>query len=278
METAVREFLEKSSLKDSTKRLYRSTLNRVCDRFPYLQDVDRKTARVFLQGYAEAHSAKGTKNLIAAATSLYSYHGLEADVWKGHKLYFGKDNIDRGIWTDQEFRQLVRAAQGIDPRMADAITIAAHAGLRRQEIANLRYDAAKDHIVVEAAFSKTKDSMRRIPCHPDARKAVTRFVADPLSVDMLSTRMPEVIKAAGLKKEITVDGKPHKRDLHAFRHTFASKLAQAGADEAAIARLLGHRPQGVTRMYSNKVDPEALRPVLELLKYAETSGEADTGD
>jgi len=267
METAVTEFLAKATLKDSTKRLYRSALNVVCDRFPYITDVDRKAARIFLQTYAEGHTPKAIKNLIAAVSSLYAFHGFDASVWKDHKLYAGKENTDRGVWTDDEVRQLIEAASTIDPRMADALTIAAYTGMRRQEIANFRYDKAKDQIVVEAAFSKTKDSMRRIPCHPAAREAVQRFTNDRLSIHMLSSRLPQVIEAAKVEKEIKIDGKPHKRDLHAFRHTFASKLAEAGADEASIARLLGHAPSGVTRMYSNKVDPESLRPTLELLRY-----------
>lgn len=267
MEMAVTEFLAKATIKDSTKRLYRSTLNVVCDRFPYIADIDRKAARIFLQTYAEGHTPKAIKNLIAAASSLYAFHGFDASVWKDHKLYAGKENTDRGVWTDGEVHRLIEAAHAIDPRMADALTIAAYTGMRRQEISNLRYDDAKDQIVVEAAFSKTKDSLRRIPCHPEAREAVKRFIRDRLSVHMLSSRLPQVIEAANVEKEIKIDGKPHKRDLHAFRHTFASKLAEAGADEASIARLLGHAPTGVTRMYSNKVDPDSLRPTLELLKY-----------
>ncbi|RDI60877.1 site-specific recombinase XerD [Microvirga subterranea] len=271
MEDAVTEFLARATLKDSTKRLYRSALNVVCDRFPYISDIDRKTARIFLQAYAETHTPKAIKNLIAAASSLYAFHGFDPSVWKEHKLYPGKENTDRGIWTDGEVHRLIEAARKVDPRMADALTIAAYTGMRRQEIAQFRYDEAKNQIVVEAAFSKTKDSIRRIPCHPEAREAVQRFIRDRLSVHMLSSRLPQVIEAANVEKEIKIDGKPHKRDLHAFRHTFASKLAEAGADEASIARLLGHAPRGVTRMYSNKVDPDSLRPALELLKYPSVS-------
>jgi integrase len=58
-----------------------------------------------------------------------------------------------------------------------------------------------------------------------------------------------------------------KRDFHAIRHTFASKLASLSTEEAIIAKLLGHAPLNVTGRYAGKVDTEVFRNVVEGVSY-----------
>ncbi len=70
-----------------------------------------------------------------------------------------------------------------------------------------------------------------------------------------------------IPQRIEIDGVPHKRDFHALRHTFASKLTSIGVDEATVGRIIGHRSQVITARYAGKVDPELYRKHVERVTY-----------
>jgi integrase len=52
--------------------------------------------------------------------------------------------------------------------------------------------------------------------------------------------------------------------FHDLRHTFATRLAQAGVDLYKIAKLLGHKDIKMTQRYSHHY-PESLRDGVEVL-------------
>jgi integrase len=79
--------------------------------------------------------------------------------------------------------------------------------------------------------------------------------------------MRELTDKLGISRTIVVDGVTFKRDFHALRHTFASKLASLGTEQSTIAGILGHGPSNVTGRYSGKVNPEVDRDAIERVSY-----------
>ena len=67
---------------------------------------------------------------------------------------------------------------------------------------------------------------------------------------------PQVIKEAGLPKTATP---------HWCRHTFATMMKEAGADELAMRRIMGHADRNVTDHYTH-VDIDFLRHEIEKVK------------
>ena len=57
--------------------------------------------------------------------------------------------------------------------------------------------------------------------------------------------------------------------FHDLRHTFATRLAQAGVDLYKIAKLLGHKDIKMTQRYSHHC-PESLRDGVEVLDKVTT--------
>ncbi|HXY55655.1 MAG TPA: tyrosine-type recombinase/integrase [Nitrospirota bacterium] len=53
--------------------------------------------------------------------------------------------------------------------------------------------------------------------------------------------------------------------FHDLRHTFATRLAQAGIDLHKIAKLLGHKDIKMTQRYSHHC-PDSLRDGFEVLE------------
>lgn len=265
---AASEFLARANLKPSTKSLYGKVLKQLAAEFPCLEDLDRPSVRQFLQSYSKDRTAKAVRNLIAASRSLSAFHGFDPGVFSGHRIDAGRESRIKGIWTDSEAFRLAHAHDS--PQwLKDCIIVALHSGLRRQEICGLTYDAENDQLVVEAGQAKTANSVRRIPCHGKVREAAKRLADLRPRIDPQRLTKAMQTNAARLKitQVIEIDGVPHKRDFHAIRHTFASKLASLRIEESTIAKLLGHAPLNVTGRYAGKVDSEVFRSVVERVSY-----------
>lgn len=265
---AVEAFLNGATLKTATRRLYKILLNQIAGEFANLEDINRNTFRNFVQSFQKTRTKKSVLNLITAVRSLLSYHGHNPSVLEGHRIDAGKAQVRKGVWTDSEALRLANANDA--PQwLRDCITVALYSGLRRQEIGGLVYDASKDQLVVEANRAKTTSSVRRVPCHTKARDAAKRIVAlEPkLRLNKITTGMYELADKLDIPRTIIIDGVPHKRDFHALRHTFASKLTSLGVEQSTTGRILGHAPSNVTGLYAGKVDPEIDRATIDRVFY-----------
>ena len=60
-----------------------------------------------------------------------------------------------------------------------------------------------------------------------------------------------------------VDAEGRKVDMHALRHTFASRLARSGAGLVQAQRLLGHSDPSLTARVYTHLDVEDLRGAVE---------------
>ena len=90
----------------------------------------------------------------------------------------------------------------------------------------------------------------------------------PLKEKNLTNTFSELLADSGVPKTISIDGQEYKRDFHALRHTFASKLTELGVEESAVSRILGHKSSNnVTSRYAGKANPETLRQFIDKLQY-----------
>ncbi len=154
--------------------------------------------------------------------------------------------------------------------------IGLHTGMRVEEIAKLR----TDEVVLEDGVwcfnirkTKTKAGERLVPIHPrlialgflDHVKSVRgeRLWPEltPNSEGSYSHRFvvwfPEYRRLIGIDREGLV--------FHSFRHTFVSRLEDAGVDTVKIGRIVGHKITGITAgTYGGKLFTPSKR--LELFK------------
>lgn len=261
-------FLASANLKPSTKKLYKVQLTQLAEAFASLQDLNRQSVRTFLQDYAKTRTKKTVLGMITAARSLLSYHGHDPKVLEGHWFDGGKAQVQKGVWTDSEALRLA-TANDAPQWLRDCITVSLYSGLRRQEVGGLVYDAERDQIVVQANVAKTSNSVRRVPCHSKTRDAAKRIAAlmPKITLNKITTGTRKLAKKLGIPTLVLIDGVSQKRDFHALRHTFASKLTTLGTEQSTISRILGHAPSTVTSRYSGKVDPEIDRATIERVTY-----------
>lgn len=162
------------------------------------------------------------------------------------------DNQRTRYLSRAEEARLLAALAGSKPYLRDMVVIALHTGMRRGEIRSLAWrNVDLEQGLIFVTLTKTFKN-RTVPVN-DAVREVLRCVpradagdADELlfEVDWIEKSWRKACEAAGL------------RDLrfHDLRHTFATRLAEAGADAFTIASLLGHSSIQMAARYTHATD------------------------
>ena len=146
---------------------------------------------------------------------------------------------------------LLRALETVNDRDRLAIMLAAYAGLRRAEIANLHADQIGDRMLtILGKGGKT----RRVPIHP-MLEAPLREVRErggyafpgadgwgPVTPDALGRRIGRAL--------------PGKWSAHSLRHYYAGHVYRASHDIRAVQQLLGHASIATTEIYTQINDDD----------------------
>lgn len=162
-----------------------------------------------------------------------------------------------------------RVWQHADLPGADAILILLYTGMRCGELLNLtKKDLNLRTRVFRITKSKTASGIRTIPIHsrilPFVLARMQRpgktLIADdtgrPYSYARFCSLWEKVLSACNV----------HGHTTHDCRHTVATLLDNAGANEAAKKRILGHAGSGVTEAVYTHKNLLQLRKTIQLLK------------
>jgi integrase len=176
--------------------------------------------------------------------------------------------VDRppGIFTVDELRALLEAANRVAPDVVPVLAIGAFAGLRDAELKRLDWsevDLARGHIEVTAA--KAKSARRRIvPIQPNLTAWLRPYSGMKGRVVLIGARskLDRVRTAAGLTRW------PN----NGLRHSFASYRLAAIHDAPRVASELGHAsPQMLYSTYRELVLPEEAKRYWKIEPDTETA-------
>ncbi len=255
IDLAGEEYLKSASQAPDTKRLYMGVYRHAAKALRPPKFVSREDARLYLQAIAHEQSRPTAANYRAALNNLWGHLGLGDRFWNGFKLSSPRKAIKVLKFDDAELRKLLEKAE---PKLQAAIRIAIYTGAREGEIATFVYDDERDQIII--GKSKTEAGMRTIPCPKAIRKVVKAWVKNRWSKLTIRNRFNELKTELGFPKRV--------KTFHSLRHTFTSNMEALEAQEATIARIIGHKHKEITYgRYGSKSDPETLRPWLDKLKY-----------
>ena len=168
------------------------------------------------------------------------------------------------IFSVDELRALLEAAQRAEPTVLPMLAIGAFTGLRDAEIKRLDWkevNVVREHIEVKAA--KAKSARRRlVPIQPNLSRWLAPFNATKGAIVPVNARkkLDAVRQAAGLARW----------PKNGLRHSFASYRLAACHDAPRVATELGHTsPQMLYSTYRELVLPEEAERYWQIAPAAE---------
>ena len=178
-----------------------------------------------------------------------------------------RENNQRDRWLSVE--EEARLLQACAPWLHDLVTFALHTGMRMGEIVELTWrgvDVSRRTVMV---FRSKNGERRTIPVN----QTVLTVLKEKTKVRSLKTDVVFCSKAftpiesGHLRRSFRLAlSKAQIEDFHFhdLRHTFATRLVQAGVDIYKVQRLLGHKSPIMTQRYAHHY-PESLRDGVEIL-------------
>lgn len=170
---------------------------------------------------------------------------------------------EKGAFTDLEMAKIARMVSAGVPG-ADAVLVLCYTGFRIAEFLSLTrfsYDPVQQTLCGGLKTAAGKN--RIIPVHPKILPIVESWYEQ--GGDRLYLRKGKPISPAVFREAVFA---PLMKTLgreaatpHWCRHTFASRLHAAGADELNIKRLMGHSDKDVTEHYTH-VTLQTLRETI----------------
>ena len=163
----------------------------------------------------------------------------------------------------EEINKLLAACPSFGWKLV--VLLGADAGLRRGEIAQLRWqDVNFEHNQIYVAPDKTENH-RFVPMTAELRKALEKAKNGAKSefvVEVGKNRTSKYFLTAFYRK-IAKKAKVASF-LHKLRHTFASHLVQNGVDLYRVSKLLGHSSIKMTEIYAH-LAPKTLHDAIEYI-------------
>ena len=252
---------------------------------PLVESVTRKVAGEWVTELSKADNRRGTTNRrISAVASYWDWlrrrQGVDADPWSRQSLALTRhattDDDDRHrAYTDDELARLL--AGPADTEMHDAMRVAALSGMRLNELYQLRVaDCQGNRFFVRKG--KTAAARRYIPIHPDLAAIVARRLEGKSSDSFLiheetrtdhgrsapfSKRFTRYRLSLGVTDKARPQDRQDRVNFHSLRHWFITK-ARRHADQAVVARIVGHAQQTITdHVYNHGAGEDVERRCVE---------------
>lgn len=182
----------------------------------------------------------------------------------GVSLETGVNERDRWITYEEEEKLLLSSPEWFQ----EVIVFDLNTGLREGELVDLSWKNGIDLFRKVIAVVKSKnDEKRTIPMNKKVLEMVkaknkVRPIHDrvfycekgPLTCDVIQYQFRRVCVKAGIED----------LHFHDLRHTFATRLIQAGEDIYSVQKLLGHKTLSMTARYAHH-SIESLRSTVETL-------------
>ena len=194
------------------------------------------------------------------------------------------------IWDDHSIEILLDFMQEEHHRLRFFVILALHTGLRVGELLALTYSDIENGVITinkqlqrgKILPPKSQDSYRTVPMSPSLQvefqtyrdlhqKEMKRYgySSDLIFPTKTGNTMTYSIIRRSLERTydriLKIDDGFRPHNIHAFRSTFATKLAQSGVRLEVARKLLGHSSIEVTAKYYTAITEQDLRDAVTKL-------------
>ncbi len=188
------------------------------------------------------------------------------------KVSMERENNQRDRWLSVE--EEARLLQGCAPWLQELVTFALHTGMRMGEILELTWRGVDVSRRTVTVFRSKNGERRTIPVNQTVlfvlkEKATLRSLKTDL---VFCSKVFTSMESGHLRRSFRLALSKARIDdfhFHDLRHTFATRLVQAGVDLYKVQRLLGHKSPIMTQRYAHHY-PESLREGVEILDQVGT--------
>lgn len=184
------------------------------------------------------------------------------------RVSFEQEDNKRDRWLRQEEES--RLLPACPPWVREIVTIALHTGMRMGEILSLKWDTVDLFRRTVAILHSKNGDKRTIPLNGKMFTLLKEKLKDRVSPFGLIFPSQAGTKrdGHGLRRAFRKALKKAKIQdfhFHDLRHTFATRLVQAGVDLYKVQKLLGHRSPVMTQRYAHHCS-ESLRDGVNVLE------------
>lgn len=263
-----------ANLTRSTQDGYKAAYKR-CPQIHSVRFSDLRTAQMqeVIDSLAEKGLSESSVKKVKLLFSILYTYALQNDIVTKNYSEFvimpKFEQTEKRALTDIEIQKIGKAALDGN-KTAQWVYYMIHSGWRIGELLELTaFNFDKDEYTFRGGKKTEAGKNRLVPVHTDLKwiidlqlseKGETVFCTKdgkPMSTDYFRKNMfNKMLKELDIDETITP---------HITRHTFATKLKQAGADDFYRKKLLGHASKSVTDDVYTHADIENLRKTVELL-------------
>jgi integrase len=271
-----------------------STLSRKKDALPHLKEVfagltlDNITSSS-VDDYKKKRLDEGAADSTILNEVRLLSHAFNTVQWsRSNPVKYAKrirleaEQIDRWLTAKEEAKLLPKTEGKLNGALEDIVILDLNTGMSQEEILKLDWsqiDLFRKTLTTGREKTEKRRSKRRgsngsdgsnkrtIPLNATACALLKKRAKGGMSGYIFCDENEKMIKADKLKKAfkkaVKESGIAHFR-FHDLRHTFATRLVQAGVDLYKVAKLLGHKEISTTQRYAHHY-PESLRSGVEIL-------------
>jgi integrase len=208
-----------------------------------------------------------------ALSVLFQYamkqHWARENPIRNVKIPSGDDAVRIHVISPEEEREyFIRTAK--NQNLDDLARLMRNQGMRPEEVVAIRkQDIDLERGLLHIPFGKTKASRRTLDITAESKSILARRCQNPSKWIFPSPAKSEthIVRLNGAHDTACAGSKtrpPLTFVLYDWRHTFATRMAQAGVDIATIASILGHASLRVVQKY---VHPTAGHKKQAMLKF-----------
>jgi integrase len=192
------------------------------------------------------------KHILSMAVA---WNVLPKNPFSGVKLMRVPNRAERILTKDEESKLLAACSMVKNPHLLAGVKLALNTGMRKGEVYGLDWEQVDfANRQIQIRNGKTAQSDRIIPLNDAALRVLSEihlqrageFVFPSNRKGDARLRDPKV----GFMKAVPLAKIPHIR-FHDLRHTFATRLVQAGVDLITVQQLLGHSTIAMTTRYAH---------------------------
>lgn len=266
------EWLEKSVLKDSTKKHYRRFLPIADKLLPSPGNVSPEQAHAALWQFSKdgGSSRSRAEDFVSVLRGVYNHMRgprqsdprFDPLIFSLKGLTFAKP-IKRKPYRREELQRLFSGMGGTDrlDKLRSFSIVALYTGMRCAELCRAQIDLEAPCFIVDEELAKTEASARRVPIHPHVMPIVREWVKNGRwASSTLSTAFSDWKKAKGFGRDHT---------FHSFRHTVNSRLKVLGVAREDRLKVLGHEDKDDENSTYLHLELEDTAPSIALLDWSD---------